>query len=194
MSTLRYHAVYLRRSRVLSRRVETTDYVAELIRQWNRERPGLDVSTMGVIGRISRLSRILEREIEEVFAAHGLQGGRFDVLAALVRAGEPNRLTPTELYNSLLISSGAVTNRIDRLETEGLVERISGSEDGRSSPVQLTDEGRRRLDAALRAHLENEKALIAALTPQQRDLLADLLRRWLVAVGDRDAPAATRTD
>lgn len=194
MSTLRYHAVYLRRSRVLSRRVETTDYVAELIRQWNRERPGLDVSTMGVIGRISRLSRILEREIEEVFAAHGLQGGRFDVLAALVRAGEPNRLTPTELYNSLLISSGAVTNRIDRLETEGLVERISGSEDGRSSPVQLTDEGQRRLDAALRAHLENEKALIAALTPQQRDLLADLLRRWLVAVGDRDAPAATRTD
>lgn len=172
--------------------MEPPDYVAELIEQWHRERPAVDVSTMGVIGRISRLSRILERQIEDVFAAHGLQGGRFDVLAALVRAGRPNRLTPTELYNSLLISSGAVTNRIDRLQSEGLVERVPTSDDGRSSPVQLTEAGRRRLDAALADHLENEKKLIAAVDEQDRDLLAGLLKEWLVALGDLDRPAGAQ--
>ncbi len=83
---------------------------------------------MGLVGRISRLSRLLERRIEEVFSAHGLQGGRFDVLAALVRAGEPNRLTPTQLYNSLLVSSGTITNRIDRLvDAADAVEAVDRS-------------------------------------------------------------------
>ncbi len=167
------------------------DYVDRLIAQWERERPLLDVTTMGVIGRISRLSRILERQIEEVFAAHGLQGGRFDVLAALVRAGKPNRLTPTDLYNSLLISSGAITNRVDRLADDGLVKRVADSSDRRSTPVYLTEAGRKRLDLALADHLENERRLIDPLTPEERDLLARLLRRWLTALGDEDRPAET---
>lgn len=169
-------------------RVERHDYVDELIAQWRRQRPGVDVAPMGVIGRISRLSRLLERQIEELFAAHGLQGGRFDVLAALVRAGEPHRLTPTQLYNSLLVSSGAITNRIDRLVEEGLVTRESHASDRRSMPVQLTEEGRGRLDEALVAHVKNEEELLAALEPRERELLAQILRRWLVALGDQDQP------
>ena len=168
--------------------VEDLDYVDQLIAQWRRQRPALDVSTMGVIGRISRLSRLLERQIEEVFAAHGLQGGRFDVLAALVRAGEPHRLTPTQLYNSLLVSSGAITNRIDHLVDERLVTRGADVSDRRSMPVQLTDAGRDRLDEALIAHLKNEEELIAAVEPGERELLAHILRGWLIALGDQHHP------
>ncbi len=168
--------------------MEHLDYVDQLIAQWRRQRPALDVSTMGVIGRISRLSRLLERRIEEVFAAHGLQGGRFDVLAALVRAGEPHRLTPTQLYNSLLVSSGAITNRIDRLVDEGLVTRGASVSDRRSMPVQLTETGRDLLDEALIAHLKNEEELIAVLEPRERELLAQILRGWLIALGDLHHP------
>ena len=168
--------------------VEHPDYVDQLIAQWRRQRPALDVTPMGVIGRISRLSRLLEKQIEEVFAAHGLQGGRFDVLAALERAGEPHRLTPTELYNSLLVSSGAITNRIDRLEDEGLVRRSSDADDRRSMPVELTEAGRDRLDSALAAHLQNEEELISELEPRERELLARVLRDWLVALGDQHHP------
>lgn len=169
--------------------VEQHDYVDQLMAQWRRQRPAVDVAPMGVIGRISRLSRLLERQIEELFASHGLQGGRFDVLAALVRAGEPHRLTPTQLYNSLLVSSGAITNRIDRLVDEGLVTRGSHASDRRSLPVQLTEAGRDRLDEALMAHVKNEEELLAALDPQERELLAQILRRWLIALGDQDQPA-----
>lgn len=168
--------------------VEPVDYVDQLIAQWRRQRPALDVSTMGVIGRISRLSRMLERQIEEVFAAHGLQAGRFDVLAALVRAGEPHRLTPTQLYNSLLVSSGAITNRINHLVAAGLVTRGAGVSDRRRMPVQLTEAGRERLDEAVIAHLKNEEELIAALEPPERELLARILRGWLVALGDQHHP------
>lgn len=172
--------------------MEDGDYVDRLLEQWKRERPALDVFPMGVIGRISRLSRILERRIEDVFAAHGLQGGRFDVLAALVRAGEPNILTPTDLYNSLLISSGAITNRIDRLEDDGLVRRSPHTSDRRSTQVGLTNSGRQRLDETLEDHLENEYKLIASLTAEECDQLAGLLRRWLKALGDEDRPAQAK--
>lgn len=174
--------------------VEQHDYVDQLIGQWRRQRPSIDISPMGVIGRISRLSRLLERQIEDLFAAHGLQGGRFDVLAALVRAGEPHRLTPTQLYNSLLVSSGAITNRIDRLVDEGLVTRGSHASDRRSMPVQLTEPGRARLDEALIAHVKNEEELLAALDQRERELLAQILRRWLIALGDQDQPAEALED
>ncbi len=168
--------------------VAEADYIEQLIAQWRRQRPDIDVSTMGVIGRISRLSRLLEKQIERVFAAHGLQGGRFDVLAALVRAGEPHQLTPTELYNSLLVSSGAITNRIDRLVDEGLVTRGSDDSDRRSLPVQLTGAGQARLDEALAAHLENEEQLLSSLGAKERELLGDVLRRWLIALDDQSHP------
>lgn len=169
--------------------VEGRDYVDQLIAQWRRQRPTVDVSPMGVIGRVSRLSRLLERQLEDVFAEHGLQGGRFDVLAALARAGESHRLTPTQLYNSLLVSSGAMTNRIDRLVGEGLVTRRADHKDRRSMPVQLTKAGRDRLDEALAAHIENEEELISSLQPEDRELLARILRSWLIALGDQHEPA-----
>lgn len=168
--------------------MDQADYIEQLIAQWRRQRPGVDVSTMGVIARISRLSHILAKRIEGVFAAHGLQGGRFDVLAALVRAGEPHRLTPTELYNSLLVSSGAITNRIDRLVDDGLVRRGSDDTDRRSLPVELTRLGGVTLDAALNAHLENEESLLSSLSVEERELLAQILRRWLIALGDQHHP------
>jgi len=168
--------------------VENLDYVDQLIAQWRRERPALDVTPMGLVGRISRLSQLLERRIEEVFSAHGLQGGRFDVLAALVRAGEPNRLTPTQLYNSLLVSSGTITNRIDRLVDDGLVKRGSDARDLRSMPVELTELGRTRLDQTLKTHLENERDLISTLTPEEQELLTQILRGWLTALGDQRQP------
>lgn len=143
---------------------------------------------MGVFGRISRASRLLERRIESVFARHQLQGGRFDVLAALRRAGEPYVLSPTSLYNSLLVTSGAMTHRLDRLAKDGLIQRIRDPNDGRGLLVALTPAGRTALDAALVDHLANEHALIEALTPAERGQLADLLRKLLVALDDTGEP------
>ncbi|MPZ54101.1 MAG: MarR family transcriptional regulator [Acidimicrobiia bacterium] len=144
---------------------------------------------MGVFGRISRASRLMERQIEAIFSSHNLQGGRFDVLAALRRAGPPHVLSPTNLYNSLLITSGAMTHRLDHLERAGLIERIPHPNDGRGSLVKLTPAGAEALDAALEEHLENEHRLIAALEPDDREALAALLHNLLVALGDTGEPA-----
>jgi DNA-binding MarR family transcriptional regulator len=158
----------------------TADYVDQILQQWQRERPDLDVSPMGVIGRLSRLTRHLERAIDETFQKHGLGVGGFDVLAALRRSGKPYRLSPTELYNSLLISSGAMTNRIDRLEQLGLVERSPDAHDRRSVSVALTPKGKRTIDTAVAEHVEREHALLDALQPKEQKQLADLLRKLLV--------------
>jgi DNA-binding MarR family transcriptional regulator len=165
------------------------DYLDHILEQWRRETPQHDPSPMGVFGRISRAARLLERQIEAVFARHNLQGGRFDVLAALRRAGPPYVLSPTNLYNSLLVTSGAITHRLDRLAADGLIERIADPHDGRSRLVGLTPEGLATLDAALADHLENEHALIEALGPTERRELADLLRKLLAALGDTGEPA-----
>lgn len=166
------------------RKQEERDYVDHVIDQWNRVRPDLDVSPMGVIGRLSRLSRIFERRIEEVYAQHGLQGGRFSVLAALRRAGPPYRLSPTELYNSLLITSATLTNRLDRLTEAGLIERIPDPKDRRYLLVALTQRGLRAVDEALEDHLANEHRLLAPLTATERLILAELLRKLLIAYED----------
>jgi DNA-binding MarR family transcriptional regulator len=144
-----------------------------------RERPELDVSPIDVIGRISRLSRLLEKSIEETFASFGLGRGGFDVLAALRRAGEPYRLSPTELYNSLLISSGAMTNRIDRLEQIGLVERTPDPGDRRGVSVGLTPKGKKLIDVAAERHYANERKLLRGLSADERDTLSQLLRKLL---------------
>ncbi|MEA2498679.1 MAG: hypothetical protein QOH26_1084 [Actinomycetota bacterium] len=156
------------------------DYVDEILRQWSRERPDLDVSPMGVIGRLSRLTRHLERAIEETFQSHGLGAGGFDVLAALRRSGKPYRLSPTELYNSLLISSGAMTNRIDRLEEQGHVVRAPDAHDRRSISVALTPKGKKTIDDAVREHTEREHNLLASLSSQEQKQLAGLLRELLL--------------
>jgi DNA-binding MarR family transcriptional regulator len=169
------------------------DLVDDILQQWHRELPGLDVSGMAVIGRISRLSRILERRIATVLAQHGLNESQFGVLAALRRAGAPYCLTPTALYNSLLISSGAMTNRLDRLTAIGLVRRIPDPEDGRSVLVALTPRGLKVIEAAVRAHTENELEMLAALTPKEQRTFADLLRKQLLA-SEGDNRASVQMD
>jgi len=162
------------------------DQVDRILQQWRRERPDLDTSPMSVIARISRLSRILERRIAEVLAAHGLNESQFGVLAALRRAGPPYCLSPTALYSSLLISSGAMTNRLERLTTAGLVKRVPDPTDRRSMLVQLTPKGFRAIEAAVAAHTANEQRLLASLTAAERRTMASLLRRLLAEFEDPD--------
>jgi DNA-binding MarR family transcriptional regulator len=168
------------------------DHVDQLIEQWHRERPDLDVSPMEVIARISRLCRILERQIEETHASSGLNQSQFGVLAALRRAGPPYCLSPTALYNSLLISSGAMTNRLARLAAAGYVRRIADPEDGRGVLVALTPAGKRLIDRALTVHYDNERRLLASLSPRERTSLGSLLRRLLLEFEDHAPPEPTR--
>jgi len=160
------------------------DHVDEILAQWERERPGLDTSPIAVIGRVSRLSRILDSDIEALYAEHGPQGGRFSVLVALRRSGPPFTLSPTELYRSLLVSSGAMTKRLEHLESLGLIRRERGVEDRRYEMVVLTEEGAEVADRVFDAHLENERELLRALEPERQALLAELLRDVLVSLGD----------
>src|ERR1700712_2463380 len=116
----------------------TEDAVDRIAAQWARERPELDVAPMTVIGRISRLADLIDQRLRLVFAEAGLGNGDFDVLATLRRSGEPFRLTPTELSDSTMVTSGAVTKRLDRLERDGLVERTVNAADARGRVVALT--------------------------------------------------------
>ncbi|MGH2456251.1 MAG: MarR family winged helix-turn-helix transcriptional regulator [Candidatus Limnocylindria bacterium] len=167
------------------------DYVDQMLDDWALERPDLDLSPLGVIGRISRVSRRFDREISKVFHAFGLSSWGFYVLAALNRAGPPYQLTPTELYRSLLVSSGLMTSRIVRLEQAGLVRRVPDPADGRSVLVALTDEGRELVNIAIEHHNRNEAAMLSPLTEEERRLVAASLRKLLIASGD--VPRGTGT-
>lgn len=158
------------------------DAVDVILGQWARERPDLDVAPMGVIGRISRLSRLFEEEIQAVFVDHGLHRGEFDVLATLRRAGAPHRLNAGELSATLMVSTGGMTSRLDRLEKAGLVAREPDPDDRRGTLVRLTEEGLRVVDAAVTEHVANEHRLLAGVTPAERDELARLLRRVLLSL------------
>ena len=158
------------------------DHVDHLIEQWGRVLPGLDVSPMAVIARISRLCRILERDVDQIYAEHGLNHAQFGVLAALRRSGPPFRLSPTELYSSLLITSGAVTNRLERLTAAGLVRRVPDPADGRSLLVALTPKGLRLIDRLVELHYAREAELLESLGARDREQLVRLLRGLLIAV------------
>ncbi len=168
------------------------DHVDHILDQWSMQRPDLDVSPMGIIGRISRLSHFLEHSIAEVLARHELNEPQFAVLAALRRAGPPHCLSPTDLYNSLLVSSGAMTNRLRRLKDAGLVRRMPDPGDGRSVLVALTSKGHEVIDEAVDAHTANEHRLLSALAPDDRAALADLLRRLLLQFEDHVLPTPSR--
>jgi DNA-binding MarR family transcriptional regulator len=162
------------------------DHVDLILEQWRRELPELDVNPMGVVGRISRLAQLLQDQLEPVFAEYGLNGGEFDVLAALRRSGVPFRLTPTALGQSLMVTSGGMTKRLKSLEAAGLVSRTPHRVDRRSSLVQLTPRGKKLVETVVAAHVENERRLLASLDEQSRGQLAGLLRQLLVAVGDAE--------
>ena len=152
------------------------DGVDEILDQWRRERPDLDPSPIGVVGRISRLARELEARLEPVYRAHGLEPGWHDVLATLRRIGPPFQLRPGDFAGTLMLTSSGTTKRLDRLERAGLIARSPDPEDRRAVVITLTDAGRERIDAVTAAHLENERALLAGLSEADRGRLADLLR------------------
>lgn len=158
------------------------DPVDKIIGQWNTERPDLKVSPMGVIGRIWRLNRLLLREVEKVCAEFGLTHGEFDVLAVLRRSGPPFSLTPTELFKSLMLSSGAMTNRIDKLERAGYVRRAADSADRRGIKVFLTTEGFAVIDKAIESHVVNEHRLLKSLKEKEKNELAKILRKLLLSL------------
>jgi DNA-binding MarR family transcriptional regulator len=153
-----------------------TDEVDDLVAAWQAERPDLDVQPMQVLSRISRLARHLDRERRGAFAAHDLESWEFDVLAALRRQGAPYELSPGNLLRATLVTSGTMTNRVDRLEEAGLVRRRPDPQDKRGVLVTLTAAGRSRVDAALADLLAAEQALLAGLPEASRHALADLLR------------------
>ncbi|MCW2783079.1 MAG: MarR family transcriptional regulator [Marmoricola sp.] len=157
-----------------------TDHVDAVLAGWAEEWPELDASAQGVIGRISRLSRFLERDLVRVFGEFGLTGGEFDVLATLRRAlGSRGSLTPTELTAACMLSSAAMTHRIDRLEQADLVSRDRDSADRREVSVRLTSKGQALIEQALVVHTGNESRMLDALTAEDRESLAGLLRKLL---------------
>lgn len=166
------------------------DRVDRIQAEWRRERPDVDVRPQGVIGRLHRLALALMDEITVVYREHGLGEGEFDVLAALRRAGEPFERAPGELAAHTMVTTGAMTKRIDRLEAAGLVSRRPSAVDGRGRVVALTTRGREVVDAAFTAHMANEHRLLAMVDPADADVLEDVLRRWLAAL-DGGAPGVT---
>jgi DNA-binding MarR family transcriptional regulator len=161
------------------------DGVDEILEQWRRERPDLDPSPIGVVGRVSRLARELERRLEPVYAAHGLEPGWHDVLATLRRSGPPYRMRPTDLMETLMLTSSGTTKRLDRLEQAGMIAREPDPSDRRGTLIVLTDAGRKLIDGVTGPHLANEARLLAALTPAERDALAGLLRKLLIGLPDQ---------
>jgi DNA-binding MarR family transcriptional regulator len=162
------------------------DEVDRLVEAWRSERPDLDVGPLQVLSRVSRLARHLDRARRAVFVAHGLEGWEFDVLTALRRAGSPYQLSPGALLRATLVTSGTMTNRIDRLAAAGLVERHPDPADKRGVLVRLTGAGRTRVDAAFADLLGRENAILEGLTPAERETLSGLLRRLLVPFDSPD--------
>jgi DNA-binding MarR family transcriptional regulator len=158
------------------------DEVDRLVEAWGRERPDLDLEPMEVLSRVSRLSHQLDAARRTAFTDHGIEPWEFDVLAALRRAGAPYELSPGRLLKETLVTSGTMTNRVDRLVARSFVERLPDPRDRRGVLVRLTGEGRRTVDGALAALLERERPLLAALSPHERRDLAGLLRRLSVSI------------
>jgi DNA-binding MarR family transcriptional regulator len=157
--------------------VAERDGVDLIVEQWRRERPDLDSSPIGVVGRISRLARELEQRLEPVYREHGLESGWHDVLATLRRTGPPYRLRPTEFTGALMLTSSGTTKRLDRLEQAGLITRAPDPADRRGTLITLTSKGLELIDNVTEAHLDNERQLLASLSDAEQSRLADLLRK-----------------
>lgn len=157
------------------------DNVDRVLAQWHSQRPDLDPAPMGVIGRIQRASRLLERGLSDYFAGYDLQLWEFDILATLRRAGPQ---TAGTLVTASMVTSGAITNRVDRLVAKGLVTRETDPDSRRSVRIDLSPAGRELVDELVVGHIDNENRLLSALNPTDRDRLADLLRLLLTDLGD----------
>ncbi|WP_344315132.1 MarR family winged helix-turn-helix transcriptional regulator [Fodinicola feengrottensis] len=160
------------------------DAIDRVVASWHRERPDLDLAAVGLLGRFGRLAVIAGRRVEEVFPRHGLRSGEFDVLATLRRSGQPYALTPSAMSATLMLSRAGMTNRIDRLEEAGMVERQLDPADRRSFLIALTQVGRETVDAAMTEHTANETRLVSSLTHTERQTLDTLLRKLLQSLDD----------
>lgn len=166
------------------------DRAATASAQWRRERPDIDPFPMEVLGRLFEAAEAISRDrINPLFARFKLQPGEFDVLATLRRSGEPYALTPTALYETLMISSGGMTNRIDRLEKAEFIERRKHPTDRRGTLVALTDRGKVLIDELLAIHVENECAILSALSDAEQNTLNNLLAKLLAALSKQDQTA-----
>jgi DNA-binding MarR family transcriptional regulator len=155
------------------------DEVDQILASWVTELPQLDASPLASLSRLSRLSRHLDRARSEAFAAAELEPWEFDVLAALRRHGPPYELSPGELIHETLSTSGTMTNRVNRLEARGLVARKPNAQDRRGVLVRLTEDGRSRVQAALSDLLDFERDVLAVISPDEREQLANVLRTLL---------------
>ena len=164
--------------------VDEPDAVDEIIEQWAQQRPEVDVSPMGVIGRLSRASRLVERGVKAHFATEGIEPWEFDVLATLRRAGPPFTLSPKDLVATAMVGSPALTYRVDRLVARKLVAREVDPANRRRLLISLTPEGLALVDSALDGHVANEHRLVAGLDACERDELSRLLRKLLVSLND----------
>jgi DNA-binding MarR family transcriptional regulator len=153
------------------------------VTQWARERPDLRTLPMALFGRLNEAAeRVMREHMTPLFAEVGLQSGEFDVLATLRRSGAPFMLSPTQLYESAMISSGGMTDRIDRLERAGLVVRRPDPKDRRGKLIALTDPGKRLIDDALSRHVANEERLLLTLTQAEQETLSALLGKLIAGL------------
>ncbi|MCE8004153.1 MarR family winged helix-turn-helix transcriptional regulator [Billgrantia ethanolica] len=158
--------------------------VKHAVAQWQREMPELDLLPMEVVGYLKTTQLLTQERLQVFFKSHGLQAGEFDVLATLRRAGPPYRLGPTQLFETLMISSGGMTSRLDRLEKAGLIVRSPNPEDRRGTLVSLTDKGLALMERMIPEHVDNEARMLAALSREEQETLSELLGKLLEGLSD----------
>lgn len=159
--------------------MKNMDHIDKIIAQWNKEKPELDVTPMGVIGRIKRLHKHLTCEMEKTFNAHSMNAATFDVLATLRRSGPPYALSPGDMMAATMVTSGTMTNRIDQLTKDGLVERIRNPKDGRAFIISLTKKGFKNIDAAITDHVKTQTRLVSALSKEDSESLNLLNKKFI---------------
>ncbi|RPF23674.1 MarR family winged helix-turn-helix transcriptional regulator [Vibrio crassostreae] len=157
------------------------DAIDRVVEQWAKEKPELETEPMAMMGRIMRIAKYMETQVAELHKKYDMKLGEFDVLATLRRSGKPYRLTPSELIGSMMLTSGAMTNRLDKLEAKGLISREHSKEDRRSVSVQLTKDGLVLIDEMMTEHVEMQKKLVKSLSASQKKNTNQLLKTWLSA-------------
>ncbi|CAK1743753.1 MULTISPECIES: MarR family winged helix-turn-helix transcriptional regulator [Vibrio] len=157
------------------------DAIDRVVEQWAKEKPELETEPMAMMGRIMRIAKYMETQVAELHKKYDMKLGEFDVLATLRRSGKPYRLTPSELIGSMMLTSGAMTNRLDKLEAKGLISREHSKEDRRSVSVQLTKDGLILIDQMMTEHVETQKKLVKSLSASQKKNTNQLLKTWLSA-------------
>jgi DNA-binding MarR family transcriptional regulator len=159
--------------------IRPMDKIDKITEQWNLERPELDISSMGLVGRFKRVTQHLSNEMGKTFAEHGLNPASFDVLATLRRSGPDYARSPNDLLATMMVTSGTMTHRIDQLVKTGLVERIPNPKDGRSFIIALTKKGFTIIDKAVTAHASTQNRLTEKLSKKEKETLDGLLRKFL---------------